>query len=81
MVTGRRWVLKHQIQGEVSADDFQLVEEELPPLKDGQVLVKAQWISVDPYQVTLLFINKLNYKSCSRHLKKQSCKMAVFLVP
>ena len=52
MVTGRRWVLKHQIQGEVSADDFQLVEEELPPLKDGQVLVKAQWISVDPYQVT-----------------------------
>merc|ERR1711976_179243 len=49
MVKGRRWVLKHHFDGVPKAQDFELVEEELPELKDGQVLVKALWLSVDPY--------------------------------
>ena len=51
MVVGQRWVLKHEIKGDVSADDFELVEEELPPVKDGEIMIKTTWISVDPYQV------------------------------
>ena len=51
MVVAQRWVLKHEIKGDVSADDFELVEEELPPVKDGEIMIKTTWISVDPYQV------------------------------
>ena len=49
MVLGRRWVLKRHFDGIPKKSDFELVEEELPPLQDGQVLIKATWLSVDPY--------------------------------
>ncbi len=29
--------------------DFELVSEPLPPLKDGQILLRTQYLSVDPY--------------------------------
>ncbi|HEX6732664.1 MAG TPA: NADP-dependent oxidoreductase [Pyrinomonadaceae bacterium] len=32
-----------------SSDNFQLVESEIPPPKDGEVLVRTTYISVDPY--------------------------------
>ena len=49
MVKGRRWVLKQHFDGMPKREDFELVEEELPALQDGQVLIKALWLSVDPY--------------------------------
>ena len=33
MVLGRRFVLKHHFEGNPKREDFDLVEEELPPLK------------------------------------------------
>jgi prostaglandin reductase 1 len=30
-------------------DAFEIIEEDLPPIKDGEFLCEAQWISVDPY--------------------------------
>lgn len=42
-------VVKH-FEGFPLKENFMFVEEELPPLKDGEILVKAEWISVDPYQ-------------------------------
>lgn len=36
-------------QGVVTADCFALVEAEVPPLADGQVLVQNLWLSLDPY--------------------------------
>ena len=33
MVLGRRFVLKHHFDGNPKREDFDLVEEELPPLK------------------------------------------------
>ena len=30
-------------------DDFELIEENLPPLKDGEILIEAMFLSVDPY--------------------------------
>jgi NADPH-dependent curcumin reductase CurA len=35
-------------QGEVTPDDFETVEVELPPLEEGQVLVRNTFTSVDP---------------------------------
>lgn len=36
-------------QGEPSADNFRLVETDVPPLQDGQVLVRHHFLSLDPY--------------------------------
>ncbi|XP_059048573.1 prostaglandin reductase 1-like [Achroia grisella] len=49
MVKARKYVVTKIFQGQPKRSDYELVEEELPPLKDGEVLVKAEWISVDPY--------------------------------
>jgi prostaglandin reductase 1 len=40
MVKGRRFILKRHFDGPPKADDFDLVEEELPELKDGEFLFK-----------------------------------------
>jgi NADPH-dependent curcumin reductase CurA len=45
----------HQIQltaypkGEPGSDHFNLVEVDLPALRDGEVLIANRWLSVDPY--------------------------------
>lgn len=36
-------------RGMPKRDDYKIVEFDLPPLKDKEVLVKAEWLSVDPY--------------------------------
>ena len=40
--------MKH-FQGEPKSTDLQLVEEELPPVRNGEFLVEAEYLSVDPY--------------------------------
>ena len=44
----RRIVLKRYIEGAPSADDFEIVEHELPDLEDGRFLVRNILLSVDP---------------------------------
>jgi NADPH-dependent curcumin reductase CurA len=31
----RKWTIKKKFEGSPKRDDFEIVEEELPPLKDG----------------------------------------------
>merc|ERR1712142_748431 len=50
MVKARRWVLKHHFAGPPKKEDFDLVEEELPEVKDGEFMYRSLFISVDPYQ-------------------------------
>ncbi|XP_023329715.1 prostaglandin reductase 1 isoform X2 [Eurytemora carolleeae] len=50
MVKGRKWILKQHFSGEPKIDDFELVEEELPELKNGEIMFRSLYISVDPYQ-------------------------------
>jgi prostaglandin reductase 1 len=38
-----------RFKGYPTEEDFEMVEEELPPLNDGEVLVKTLYLSVDPY--------------------------------
>ncbi|XP_046982393.1 prostaglandin reductase 1-like [Schistocerca americana] len=48
--TARKIVIARHFQGDPKPDDFRLEEEALPPLKDGQILCEAAYLSVDPYQ-------------------------------
>ncbi|MDP8993814.1 MAG: NADP-dependent oxidoreductase [Pseudomonadota bacterium] len=49
MATTRAWHLRSRPSGLPTAENFELKEIELPPLKDGMVRVRNEWLSVDPY--------------------------------
>ncbi|XP_064606425.1 prostaglandin reductase 1-like [Liolophura sinensis] len=49
MVQAKKWILAHHFDGQPKDSDLQLVEETLPDLKDGDVLIEAVFLSVDPY--------------------------------
>jgi NADPH-dependent curcumin reductase CurA len=49
MPTNRRIVLASRPQGAASTANFRLETVELPPLAEGQVLVRNHWLSLDPY--------------------------------
>jgi NADPH-dependent curcumin reductase CurA len=43
------FILKSRPSGDVSADNFELIEEDLPGVKEGEIKVKTRYLSVDPY--------------------------------
>jgi NADPH-dependent curcumin reductase len=45
----RAWVLASRPGGWVTEENFRLVESALPRPQEGEVLVKNQWLSLDPY--------------------------------
>ena len=45
----RKIVITQRFQGAPKLSDFKIVEETLPPLQDGEILCKAEWLTVDPY--------------------------------
>ena len=47
--TNKQIHLVSRPQGEASADNFRLVQAAVPTLKDGQVLVRHHYLSLDPY--------------------------------
>jgi hypothetical protein len=49
MPTNQQIVLDNRPKGEATADNFKLVTTDTPALQDGQVLVKHQFLSLDPY--------------------------------
>lgn len=49
MVRAQVWILTQHFDGFPKKSDFELKEEELPALKDGEVLLEAVFLSVDPY--------------------------------
>ena len=42
-------LLARRPHGEPTADDFETVTVELPPLEEGQVLLRVRYLSLDPY--------------------------------
>jgi len=48
-LTNKQIVLASRPQAEPSVDNFRLVESVVPELADGQVLVRNQFLSLDPY--------------------------------
>ncbi|KAJ9577790.1 hypothetical protein L9F63_005646 [Diploptera punctata] len=49
MVNAKKYILAKQFDGEPKESDIKLVAEELPPLKDNEILCEAVYWSVDPY--------------------------------
>lgn len=49
MVQAKTWVLTKHFDGFPKKSDFELRVEELPEPKDGEVLLEAVFLSVDPY--------------------------------
>lgn len=50
MVMARKYVVKKHFEGVPKRDDFEIVEYDLPAVQNGEILVKTEWIAVDPYQ-------------------------------
>ena len=48
-VKARKWVIVKHFEGTPQKSDLRIEEEELPPLKDGEFLAEAVYLSVDPY--------------------------------
>jgi len=48
-VAAKKFLYAKRFQGEPKISDFELVEENLPALKDGEILTQAEYLSVDPY--------------------------------
>ncbi len=44
----RRFLLRERPSGRVEPEIFELVEEEVPEIGEGEALVRTEWISVDP---------------------------------
>lgn len=49
MVKGQKWMLVKPFDGVPNEENIQLVDFELPPLKDGQILLQSIYMTVDPY--------------------------------
>lgn len=48
-VRAKKYIYASAFIGEPKLTDFQLVEEDLPALKDGEIMIEALFLSVDPY--------------------------------
>jgi len=49
MTLNRKFILDNRPKKEATVDNFRLIEESLPALQDGQVLVRHHYLSLDPY--------------------------------
>ena len=49
MTLNRKFVLDNRPKTAASADNFRMIEETLPALQDGQVLIRHHYPSLDPY--------------------------------
>jgi len=49
LAVNRQIVLHSRPQGEPTADDFRLIERELPAPAEGQILLRTIYLSIDPY--------------------------------
>jgi NADPH-dependent curcumin reductase CurA len=45
----RQWVLAAHARGEVGPDCWTLVDSDIPTPGEGQILLRTQWLSVDPF--------------------------------
>lgn len=48
-VRAKKYIYASAFKGEPKLSDIQLVEEDLPELKNGEILIEAIYLSVDPY--------------------------------
>lgn len=67
----RKFMYVKEFRGEPTAANFELVKEELQPLKDGEILASAEYLSVDPYMRPYM----LSYKAPCQMIGGQMAKI------
>ncbi len=50
MAKNQKWILKGRPTGLVDDSNFLFIEEDLPEIKDGEILIQTEYLSVDPTQ-------------------------------
>uniref|UniRef100_A0AAR2K9Q1 Prostaglandin reductase 1 n=1 Tax=Pygocentrus nattereri TaxID=42514 RepID=A0AAR2K9Q1_PYGNA len=68
MVKAKVWVLRKHFDGFPKESDFEMKEETLPEVKDGEVLLEAIFLSLDPY-----------IRYCSSHLQYNQIQFGLTL--
>ncbi|CAG9865277.1 unnamed protein product [Phyllotreta striolata] len=48
-ISAKAFIFRNQFEGFPKESDFQLTNEQLPSLKEGEFLAEAEYLSVDPY--------------------------------
>ncbi|XP_044142278.1 prostaglandin reductase 1-like isoform X2 [Bufo gargarizans] len=49
MVVSKSWTMVKHFVGAPKPEGFKLIEKELPPLQEGEILLESVFLSVDPY--------------------------------
>ena len=68
--TSKVWIYSKEFKGEVTLDNFKLIQEDVEELKEGEFLAEAQFLSVDPYQRTLQLKLPINSVILGRQIAK-----------
>jgi len=55
----RCYRLRRRPQGSLTAGDLEFVEEAVPEIQDGQALIRALWLSVDP--ANRIWMSEIHY--------------------
>ena len=50
MTENQKWILKKRPTGLVDESNFEFIKEKIPGLKDGEILIQTEYLSVDPTQ-------------------------------
>lgn len=62
-VRAKTFIYANAFKGEPELSDIQLTEEDLPALNDGEFLIEALYLSVDPYMRFYIVLKKLASKT------------------
>ncbi|XP_064071964.1 prostaglandin reductase 1-like [Vanessa tameamea] len=65
MVKARKYIVEKYFDGIPKISDYKIVEYELPSLRNGEILLKTEWISIDPYIRAYNRMNKVPYDQFS----------------
>ena len=49
-ITNKKWILKTRPVDLVKESDFEFIEEVLPEIEDGEILIANNYLSADPTQ-------------------------------
>lgn len=56
--TAQVWVLKRPFDGFPTAEDFELQQQTLRPVEEGELICEAEYLSVDPYM--RIYMERIN---------------------
>ena len=71
----RAWHLMSRPQGLPTDENFALKEIDLPPIGEGQVRIRNQWLSVDPYMAAVSSCNCSTLVALARIAPMPGCAL------